>query len=142
LTGEWTLDGELWIPGHIDASAIASHRDILFGIGFRRSFGTRVRPHLLVGMHAGRTEDLITTCSAIRPTPSSGTPAPVLVSCDEPDVTERIAERHSTASLFPLLGAGVQLPLTERLLLIPDVRLQPWITSVIVRPAITIALSF
>jgi hypothetical protein len=67
---------------------------------------------------------------------------PVLVSCDEPDVTVRHQERFSSISLFPLVGAGVEIPLGERLRIIPDVRAQVGAGSVIVRPALAIGFAF
>jgi hypothetical protein len=139
----WALEGEFWLPGYIRTNPEGGrHRDTLLGVSMRRSFGNRVRPHVLFGLSAGRTEDGFTTCGAIRSSPSSTTPVPVRVSCTEPDVTERHQERFSSISLFPLVGAGVEIPLGARVRLIPDVRVQLGIGSVIVRPAVALGFSF
>jgi hypothetical protein len=57
-------------------------------------------------------------------------------------VVERREERFDGTSLVPMVGAGVEIALTERVRLVPDVRVQVGITSVIVRPAIAVAFVF
>jgi hypothetical protein len=140
----WAIEAEFWLPGAIDTNPEnGRHRDTLFSVGFRRSFGSaRVRPHVLVGATVGRTEDEFTTCIAFRTTPISSTPEPHLVSCNEPDIVERRPERFASTSVFPLVGAGAEIALADRIRLILDVRAQVWITSVIVRPAIGIGMTF
>jgi hypothetical protein len=140
----WAIEAEFWLPGAIATNPEGGrHRDTLFSVGFRRSFGTeRFRPHFLVGASIARTEDEFTTCIANRPTPVSPTPQQMLVSCSDPDVIERRQERFVGTSLFPLVGAGVEIALTDRVRLIPDVRVQVWITSVIVRPALALGIIF
>jgi len=140
----WAIEAEFWLPGAIRTNPEnGRHRDTLFSVGFRRSFGAeRFRPHVLVGASIARTEDAFTTCIANRPTPVSPTPQQMLVSCSDPDVVERRQERFVGTSLFPLVGAGVEIALTDRVRLIPDVRVQVWITSVIVRPAIALGIVF
>jgi hypothetical protein len=134
---------EFWYPGAIRTNSDGHHRDTLFGVGFRRSWGTRaVRPHVLFGLSVGRTVDELTTCVAIRQTSFSPNPMRVHVSCSDPDVVERRPERFSGTSLFPLVGAGAEIRLNEHLRLIPDVRVQLWLTSMIVRPAIAVGVAF
>ena len=143
MSKSWAVEAEFWLPGAIDAGPFdRTHRDTLFGVGMRRAFGDRVRPHVLVGAHFGRTQDHFTTCAALRARPPSPQPTAVVVLCDEPDVTERRRERHSSVSWFPFVGGGVQIPLGERIVLIPDVRLELWLTSVIARPALAIGFVF
>lgn len=141
---KWTIEGEFWFPGAIRTSPEdGRHRDTLASADFRRSFGEgRVSPHLLVGLSVGWTEDKFTTCTAMRPTFGSATAIPMLVSCADADVIERRQERFSSVGLFPLVGGGVEIALTDRIRLIPDIRIQVWITSVIVRPAIAIGVVF
>jgi hypothetical protein len=140
----WAIEAEFWLPGTIRTNPEGGrHRDTLFSVGFRRSFGTdRLRPHFLLGASVARTEDTFTTCIANRPTPLSPTPQQMLVSCTDPDVVERRAERFVGTSLLPVAGVGVEIALTERVRLIPDVRVQVWITSIIVRPAIALGVVF
>ncbi len=140
----WAIEAEFWLPGAIRTNPEnGRHRDTLFSVGFRRSFGTgQFRPHFLVGASVGRTEDEFTTCIANRPTPVAPVPQQMLVSCGEPDIVERRQERFVGTSLFPLVGVGVEIALTDRVRLIPDVRVQVWITSVIVRPAIALGIVF
>jgi hypothetical protein len=144
LAGRWAIEGEFWRPGAIPTTPEdGRHRDTLVSVGFRRSFGDRpFRPHFLVGVSLGRTEDEFTTCIANRPTPISPSGQQMLVSCSDPDVVERRQERFVGTSLFPLVGAGVEIALTDRVHLIPDVRVQVWITSVIVRPALALGVTF
>jgi hypothetical protein len=140
----WAIEAEFWLPGAIRTNPEGGrHRDTLFSVGFRRSIGSgRIRPHFLVGASVARTEDAFTTCIANRITTLSPTPQQMLVSCDEPDVVERREERFDGTSLVPMVGAGVEIALTERVRLVPDVRVQVGITSVIVRPAIAVAFVF
>ena len=57
-------------------------------------------------------------------------------------MTERHQERFTSISLFPFGGAGVEIPLGARVHLIPDVRVQIGIGSVIVRPAVALGFTF
>ena len=68
----WALEGEFWLPRYIRTNLEGGrHRDTLLGVSMRRSFGDRVRPHVLFGLSVGRTEDGFTTCGALRSSPSS-----------------------------------------------------------------------
>jgi hypothetical protein len=140
----WALEGEFWLPGAIQSGPEdGRHRDTMFSVALRRSVGAgRVQPHLLVGISFARTADEFTTCTAIRPGFGSPTPVPTVVSCTEPDVVERYPERFTSGSLLPLLGAGVEIAVTRRLRLIPDVRFQLSPTAVIVRPSIAFGAVF
>jgi hypothetical protein len=140
----WAIEAEFWLPGAIRTNPEGGrHRDTLFGVGFRRTIGSgRIRPHFVVGASVARTEDQFTTCIANRATALSPAPQQMLVSCNEPDVVERRQERFVGTSLVPMAGVGVEIALTERVRLIPDVRVQVSITSVIVRPAIAVAFVF
>jgi hypothetical protein len=144
ISNQWAVEGEFWYPGAIRTGAQESgHRDILAGANIRRSFGRdRVRPHLLAGLTVGRTEDELTTCTAMRPQFGSDAPVAALVSCAEPDVIDRRIERFASLSIFPLVGAGVDIELGARWRLIPMVRFQLAPTSVIVRPAVAVGLTF
>lgn len=140
----WAIEGEVWYPAAMRTSSRdGEHRDILAGANIRRSFGRgRARPHLLAGFTVGRTEDEFTTCTAIRPAFGSNIPVAVLVSCADPDAVDRRIERSASVSFFPLIGAGVEIAVSRRWRLIPVVRLQVWPTSIIVRPAIALGLTF
>lgn len=140
----WAIEAEFWLPGAIRTNPEGGrHRDTLFSVGFRRTIGSgRIRPHFVVGASIMRTEDEFTTCIANRATPLSPASQQMLVSCEEPDVVERRQERFDGISLVPLVGAGVEIALTERVRLVPDVRVQVGITSVIVRPALAVAFVF
>ena len=140
----WAIEAEFWLPGAITTSPEGGrHRDTLFSVGFRRSFGmARFRPHFLVGASIVRTEDEFTTCLANRPTPVSPIAQQMLVSCSDPDVVERRQERFAGTSLFPLIGGGLEIALTDRVRLIPDVRVQVSVTSVIIRPALALGIVF
>ena len=139
----WALEAEFWLPAYIRKHPEGGrHRDTLFGVSMRRAFGTGVRPHVLFGLSAGRTEDEFTTCGAVRSSPGSATPVPMLVSCTDPDVTERHQERFSSISLVPLVGAGLEIPLGARARLIPDVRVQVGVGTVIIRPAVALGFTF
>lgn len=140
----WAIEGEFWTARALRPSpGEHRHRDTLFSAAMRRSFGAgRARPHVLVGLSVARTEDEFVTCGALRPFPGSPGPVLVLVSCDEPDVTERAKERFAGTSLYALAGAGVTIDVTRRLQLTADVRVQPWITSLIVRPALALGIRF
>jgi hypothetical protein len=144
LTPGWTLDGEFWRPGAIRTRPEdGRHRDTLVSVSARRSFGAgAVRPHLLAGVSIARTEDQLTTCIARRQSSVDPVPVNFLVPCGEPDVSERREERFASTSLLPLVGAGVEIAIGRRLLLVPDVRVQTWVTSVIVRPAVAVAMKF
>jgi hypothetical protein len=133
----WAGEVEFWLPGHIhDATGEPAHRDILFSVGVVRSFETgRVRPFLLAGLTAARTETSVTFCSA------AGEPT-TLVDCSGPDAGERISERFTTSSGYFLIGGGLDVPLGPRLRLVPDLRVHLAVTSVIVRPAIGVVFLF
>ena len=140
----WGTEIELWYPRRFATDARgAYHRDMLVSVGFRRVLTSgRVRPYALVGFSAARTETAFTVCSALR-IPVGGTAAvQTLVSCSEPDVIGRQTEQHTGLSLYALGGTGIEIPLGRRLRLIPDVRVDFSITSVIVRPTIGIGFAF
>jgi len=133
----WAGEVEFWLPGHIlDANGERAHRDILFSAGLIRAFETgRVRPYLLAGLSAARTETSVTFCSAADdPTK--------LVDCSGPNIGERLRERFTTSSGYFFIGGGIEVPLGERLRLVPDLRVHLAVTSVIVRPAIGVAFLF
>jgi hypothetical protein len=146
LSTAWALEGEFWYPGAINTNPQGGrHRDTLLGANLRWSPGSQVvRPHLLLGLTVAQTRDELTLCFARR-TPfgmPDAPPSQALVSCDEPDVVERQQDRFSSLSLVPLVGAGIEIPVGPRMRILPDIRVQVGIGSIIVRPAIAFGIAF
>jgi hypothetical protein len=141
----WGGELELWVPGFIeDGAGAPRHRDIQAGFSVVRHLGSSApRPFVLFGGSIARTEDRFTTCLADRVSrPGTTEPVPTIVSCTEPDVRERRAERFVSSSAYAVAGAGVDVPLGSRWLLTPEVRLHAALTSVIVRASVGLAVQF
>ena len=101
----------------------------------------RIHPYLLAGLSLTRTQDWFTFCTAERS--SGGGPAEtVLVSCDEPDVIDRRRERNDGTDGYALAGAGVEIPLTTRVLIVADIRLSLAPVSILVRPSVGLSFGF
>jgi hypothetical protein len=141
---EWALEVELWVPSPIRDSAGYSHRDILLSVSAVRMLGVQgVRPHLLAGFSLARTENRFTTCLADRlPDPPSGLPIPTIVDCAEPDVRARQRGQVNGSATYVVGGMGVEVPLWRRVHLVPEIRVHVALTSVIVRPAVGVKISF
>jgi hypothetical protein len=145
VTPDWTVDFELWIPAALRNGRFGStHRDMLAGASAMRFFGRHdVRPFLLAGLSLARTEDRFTTCIADRvPFGRAGPAVPATVDCAEPDVRERRGERYTSASIFGLIGAGIDVAAGPRLRIRPEVRVNHIPTSLIVRPAVGLVVLF
>ena len=140
----WMPEVEFWYPGWIRTDRTdGRHRDILGSLAFRRTFSSgRARPYLLLGFSVARTDTQFRTCAALRHPPGSTVAVPTIVSCSEPDVVERERERFSSTGFYALGGGGVEIALGRKLRLLPDVRVDFAITSVIVRPSIGIGFVF
>jgi hypothetical protein len=142
---DWALEVELWVPSSIRESADdPTHRDILVSVSAVRLLGAQgVRPYLVAGLSVARTENAFTTCLADRsPAPSSGLPVPTIVDCSEPDVRERRSEHFNGSTTYVVGGLGVDVPLWRRLRLVPEIRVHVALTSVIVRPAVGVSVTF
>lgn len=143
LSPAWAIEGELWIPGSIGSGSDSRHRETFASVSARRSLGRGpVRPHLLFGGSAVWSSDETTICVARRAGPLSPTPMPTLVPCSEPDVTDRQQNRFTSLSAVPLVGIGAEIAIGEQLRLIPELRVQAWISGVLVRPALGIGVAF
>jgi hypothetical protein len=144
LGDAWSTEVEVWYPQWIRTdSTDGRHRDTLVAVAFRRMLpGGRVRPYLLVGGTAARTETQFTSCAAIRQPPGVSQGVLTGVSCSEPDVTARNREIYNSLSLFGLVGAGAEIAVGRRVRLMPDVRADLWLTAVIVRPSLAVAFVF
>jgi hypothetical protein len=132
----WRGEVEFWLPGYLDDErGEPKHRDIFFSFSAVRIFDSgRIRPFVLAGLSITRTQDRFTFCTAERPIGPGGAPGPAIVSCDEPDVVDVRRERNDGTDGYLLAGGGVEIPITDRLGLIADVRLSLAPASVIVRP--------
>ena len=143
---DWMVEVEVWVPvfttqGSPDFGY--RHRDILASGAAIRSFHSgHVRPFAVLGLGVGRTQQRFTSCMAFRPDMISGQVLPTIVSCSEPDVVTREAERFDSFSPFFLTGAGARIPLTRRVTLVPEGRVHFWITSVIARLSLGVQVGF
>jgi hypothetical protein len=146
LTSAWSAEVELWVPGFITNSSGAGHRDIHVSFSMVRSFdGARLRPYVLAGASAARTEDRSTICfgrSAPPPGSAATTSTFSVVSCSEPDVLERRNARHTSTTTYLVGGAGVEVPLGRAIRIVPEVRVHASPASVIVRTAVGMKLVF
>jgi hypothetical protein len=144
LGTRWRAEAEFWLPGHLqDAAGAPEHRDVLFSGSVVRLLGAgRVRPYLQAGMTIARTEDALTLCSASRLPPGGTTPVRAIVSCDEPDVTERVRETHIGRYGYLLLGGGVDIPINRRIAVVADVRFSVAPASMLIRPGIGLSVGF
>jgi hypothetical protein len=143
LQRTWMPEIEFWYPGFFGTNQPdGRHRDIVGSLAFRRTLGSgRARPYFSVGFSVAQTTTTFTSCGALRHPPGSTTVVRTLVSCSEPDVIERIPERFTSTSTYGLGGAGVDIAM-GRVRLLPDVRVDVSVTSVLVRPSIGVALVF
>lgn len=78
----------------------------------------------LFGISGGYTQDRFLNCLAMRALPS-GQEISTLVDCREPDVVSREEERFGGVSLFLLAGGGADIALSDRVSLVPQVRVDP-----------------
>jgi len=140
----WRGEAEFWLPGYLeDDRGRPKHRDILFGFAAVRTFGEgAARPFLLAGMSITRTQDWFRFCFADRVLDPGAPPVRAAVSCDEPDVIERREERNDGTDGYALVGGGVAFSMAPRVNLVADVRFSLAPVSVIVRPAVGVAIDF
>ena len=146
LASDWLTEIELWIPTYLQKGGPESnskHRDILVNVGMIRPFGTgTVQPFVVVGGAYARTQDRLTLCTALRPSFDGGGLATTVVACNEPDVTDRRQERFDSHSLMFLGGGGMKIQLTRRLMIVPELRVNGFVTVLIVRPSIGALITF
>lgn len=140
----WRGEAEFWLPGYIeDDRGRPKHRDILFGFAAVRTFGEgAARPFVLAGGSISRTQDRFRFCFADRVLDPGTPPVRAMVSCDEPDVIEQRDERHDGTDGYALVGGGVEFTIARRVNLVADVRFSLAPASVIVRPAVGVAIGF
>jgi hypothetical protein len=135
---DWIAEFEFWYPGFIEDGS-TRHRDVLFGVNAQRSFGTgSLRPRLMVGVTAARTQDELTFCLG----PPTSTTGPTLLSCSDPAATSEVVDTFSSISVFGLGGAALAYALGARVHVVGDVRIDFAVTTVIVRPAVSLAIVF
>jgi hypothetical protein len=142
---DWAVEVELWVPAFTrDSAGDRRHRDILVSVSAVRLLGAEgARPYLIGGLSFARTQNEFTTCLADRsPDPFPGPPAPTIVDCSEPDVRERRREHVNGTATYVVGGLGLEIPIWRRLRLLPEIRVHAALTSVIVRPAIGVAVDF
>jgi hypothetical protein len=146
LASSWTVEVEVWVPGFITSGpeiAGIKHRDILVnGAVARRFTAGRLTPFVLFGLGVSQTQDRFNTCTAVRRRFDTGELETVVVSCTEPDILSRNEERFDGGGLFALGGLGLEVPLTRRVRVVPDVRVNAMVGSVIIRPSIALQISF
>jgi opacity protein-like surface antigen len=113
LTTNWNLDFELWVPAFFKAGD-TSHRDLLFNVSAIRALGEdAVRPFVLVGVGFGSVQ------------------------------TRSSLGSFSSSTTYAVFGGGVQVPVSDRIAVIADVRVNfAPIAAVIVRPAVGIRVRF
>ena len=140
----WRGEIEFWLPGYIeDQRGDPKHRDILVSFSAVKSFDAgRVRPFLAAGLSLARVQDWFTFCTANRVLDPGGSPEPVIVSCDEPDIISRRRERNDGTDGYLLAGGGVEWLMTRRFGLVADVRLSLAPVSAIVRPGVGVVFRF
>lgn len=140
----WWAEFEFWLPGYlVDARGEPKHRDVLFSFSAVRLFGDGpVRPFLAAGLTFTRTEDWFSFCTASRVPPGGGPAMTALVSCDEPDAIYVRRDRNVGKGGYLLAGGGMEIPVTPRLSVVADVRVNLAPASVLVRPSAGVALRF
>jgi hypothetical protein len=140
----WRGEAEFWLPACLeDERGRPKHRDILFSFAAVRTFGEgAARPFVVAGMSISRTQDWFRFCFADRVLDPGTPPVRAAVSCDDPDVIERREERHTGTDGYALVGGGVEFAIARRVNLVADVRVSLAPASVIVRPAVGVAIGF
>ena len=114
LNDRWDLGVEVWYPGYFTTDFGVRHRDILFTVGARRLFGEgRVKPFFGFGLGIAVTEE----------------------KRDDPFDTQ------GTGATYYVSG-GADVPLGNRFVMIPEVRLTLGAAVAIVRPAIGLGVRF
>jgi hypothetical protein len=144
FTRNWRAEFEFWLPGYIDdARGEPKHRDVVFSLSAVRTFDAgRVKPFVVMGLSFTRTQDWFTFCTAHRVPPNGGGAVPVLVGCDEPDINDVRREKNVGTDGYLLGGGGVEIPVTPRISVIADLRVNLAPVSVLVRPSAGVAVRF
>ena len=125
FTEHWSLDVEAWVPGYITDVACppdaftpcgpGQFRDLLVGVSVLRRFGGQgIRPYVLVGV-----AKLWNQQKARR---ADGSPV----------------QWTRNESAYPQGGVGLDIPLSTRLVLAPEVRLDFLFLGGIVRPNVSL----
>jgi hypothetical protein len=132
----WIAELEFWVPARLDLGPERTHRDTLVSAALVRPFGRgRLVPHALFGASLARTEDSSVFCSGTVVSTLTGAPQQALISCDDPRVTERAQQDHSSSSIILLAGGGLDARVSDRVSILAEVRLNGAATSLLVRPA-------
>jgi hypothetical protein len=114
LNDRWDLGAEVWFPDYFTTDFGVRHRDILFTVGARRRFSVaRVQPFVGFGLGLAVTQEK----------------------------REGSFDTNGTGSMFYLAG-GADVPLGNRFLLVPEVRVTIAAAAAIVRPAIGVGVRF
>ena len=125
FTERWSLDIEAWVPGYItdvacppDAFARCGpgkFRHVLVGVSAVRRFGGQgVRPYLLVGAATLWNQQIATGADG------------------------SVVQWTRNESTYPQGGVGLEIPLSTRLAVAPEVRLDFLFLGGIVRPNVTV----
>ncbi len=112
LTRNWALDFEVWVPAYFQTGR-GEHRDVLFNVTAVRSFGeTGARPFVVMGAGFGRVQQRFES------------------------------EQFDSFESYLVFGGGVQIPVSTRLAIVPEVRVNYAIGAVIVRPQLGVRVRF
>ena len=112
LNRRWTLEFEAWIPAYMRNDG-TSFRDLLFSVsGVRRWKGRLLSPFLLIGLTLAKVQ-----------------------------TRSRLGESSNGYSYFQA-GFGVEIPLSERLAIAPEIRSNIALTAIVIRPAISTVVRF
>jgi hypothetical protein len=141
ISGRWTAEIDFWLSDSLETSAGGRHGDQIAGLSFVRRLGDgRIGPHVLLGLSAATTIDELETCLARRDGAASGGPA--IVSCAAPDVTDRRTDRFTNVTLFPVVGIGTSVRVSDRIRIVPEVRVDVGLTAFLVRPSLGVRVVF
>jgi hypothetical protein len=126
FTDRWSLDIEVWVPGYITdvacppADALArcgpgQFRDLLVGVSALRRFGDQgMRPYVLVGVAKLWNQQIARRADG------------------------SVVQWTRNESAYPQGGIGLEIPLSTRLALAPEVRLAYLFLGGILRPNVTL----
>ena len=114
LDDRWTFDVEFWMPAYFTFGRENRHRDILMAVGILRFFGEgRSRGFASFGLGVATTQEQ-------RP----------------------FFGNTSNTGGYGFVGAGVEVRITDRLSVMPEIRSTLAVTALIIRPSIGIACRF
>jgi Outer membrane protein beta-barrel domain len=112
LTRNWALDFEVWAPAYFETER-GEHRDVLFNVTAIRSFRkSGARPFVVIGAGFGRVQQRLES------------------------------QRFDSSETYLVFGGGVQIPVSTRLAIVPEVRVNYAIAALIVRPQVGLRVRF